>query len=914
MSVVSVEARSFILALFIRDDGERFLLGDNGYDFIDSQLHFTANAIENDEVQKQGTDGVLVAGQVRRASVQTFDGYIGDATTPKSKIEQMRRDFFAFFAKGHHFRVIYVDCNRSAWQRKGGYLVDAPEVKELWQIHPEYHVGLNFEDVNYYEYDENAEGEEILANVLSVPISSEIEGGLEWDEDGAISVLPYGDSKTATGNPISIADAVEAPLADFQLKGETSQQTYSGKNLINLTGVTSPSGVTGTITDGSTIKVTGTTGTNVNNNTVANLSSTIPAGTYTFTIDHAASHVINFTVNNSDGNVAFRLAPGETSVTKTLTSASTAGQVFWGLLANTTYNETFKLQLVAGSTPDYNYEPYVGGIASPNPDYPQAVQTVTGENVVKICGKNLWGAEEHGSINENTGEDVWNADRWRTVGYIPVKSNTAYTLSSNASVGIWYIFYFYDSGKNFISSAAVYGGSPTRTTPANCEFMRCVVGDTASTKTTERQLELGSTATAYEPYQGQSYEVNLGKNLFDEASVMRGYEMNGTTGEIVESANWWVSDIIPVKPNAPYTSSGWDNGNTNKYWYRSDNSYIGRTTEATVTSPSDAAYMRVNGRLTQLGKTIMVELGSQATSYAAYFEPIELCKIGDYQDSIYKSGGKWYVHKEVGEYTFTGDESPSVDTASTNTTRCLINNCLPADAPAQPQATGTGKSNYFEYRTNWSDDVAGIYANNRAIVFRGAKTTIGTTQNAVKTWLASTNPMYYYALATPTDTEITNEALVAQLEAILSQGYTYAGTNNIATITPNEQGELEVEYYSAYQDGGYVWEEGGSGGPTTVVNESISAVYPVWTIYGPAQNPILENTTNNTSIEYVGMVADGQTLVIDMGAQTASLDGLNVLSALTGDFIQLEAGTNILLYSASNDAPSSEIGWSEIVG
>lgn len=715
MSVVSVRARSFILALFIRDDGERFLLGDNGFDFKDSQLHFSANTIENDEVAKQGVDGVMLAGQVRRASVQSFDGYVGDGSTLKEEVEQMRRDFIAFFAKGHHFRVIYIDCNRNAWQRKGGYLVDAPEVKELWQIHPEYHVGLNFEDVNYYEYDENAEGEEILSNIISVPISSDVEGGLVWDENGAVSEpeeIGYDtETATASGTNISIADAVEAPLSDFKLKGNTSQN------------------------------------------------------------------------------------------------------------------------------------------GTPTPDAPVAVQTVTGENVVKITGKNLIdqslieSSTFHGLTISATPEKisvsgttdtsypawVFYADGtvsrtqwWPTASTVNTTkgqfcNETPHTLSINvggASVGYQKIAYFVGymdgtwSGNKFIPEGAT---SVKITTEKAVNFIAFGFrgGSETFNNTLQLQLELGSTATAYEPYQGQSYPISLGS--------------------------------------------------------------------------------------------------------------IELCKIGDYQDYIYKDGTDWKIHKAVGKYTFTGNESPSVDTASTNTTRCLINNCLPADAPSQSQATGTGKSNYFEYRTNWSADVAGIYSNNRAIVFRGAKTTIGTTQAAVKTWIASTMPMYYYALATPTDTEITNEALIAQLEAIL-QGHTYAGTNNITTVIAagNEQGELEITYYTKYDakvvGGGYVWEAGGSGGPTIVTNESISAVSPVWTVFGPALNPMLENTTTGEQIQYVDMISEGQTLVVDMGEQTASLDGLNVISNIVGEYLTLAPGSNTLLFSADSDAPASEIGWSEIVG
>lgn len=560
MSVVSVQPKDFILALFIRDDGERFLLGDNGYDFMDSQLHFAANTIENDEVEKQGADGTMLAGQVRRASVQTFDGYVGDATTPKEEIEQMRRAFIAFFLKGHHYRVIYVDCARNAWQRKGGYLVDAPEVKELFQVHPEYHVGLNFEDVNYYSYDENAEGDEITANLVQVAISSAVEGGLVWDEDGAVSedatVVYDGDTATASGTSVTILDAVEAPISDFKLKGETSQN------------------------------------------------------------------------------------------------------------------------------------------GTPTPDAPVAVQTVTGENVVKISD---------GQGNE------------------------------------------------------------------------------------------------------QSYTIDLGS--------------------------------------------------------------------------------------------------------------IELCKIGDYQDYIYKSDGKWYVHKEVGKENWISELDYST---------YVSGGVLRFFREMSPQAVhNTGRSSnfktqYFHYMAS-GDAVGGALLYNRQLQVMFSTDT-STTVEQFKTWLDSHPMSVYYPLATPTDTEITNAALIAQLEAILSQGYTYAGTNNITTVISagNEQGELEVGYYTRYEfeitAGGYEWEQGGSGGPTTVMNESIDNVYPIWTITGPITNPVLENTTTGEQIEYVGTIGDGQTLVIDMGAQTALLDGLNVVANIVGEFLSLAPGSNTLIYSVDSGDKASEIGWSEIVG
>lgn len=186
--ITGVSPKGFILALFIREDGERFLLGDGGYVFKESQLMFEANNMVNDLVELQGRDGVKIVGQVRRAGIQSFDGYVGDGSSTKTEIETMRRAFINFFQKDFRYTVVYVFCDGKAVQRRRGYIVDAPEAKELYQIHPEYHIALSFEDVNYYTYDENTSGEEIPANIVDVPLSTSQTGGLVWDNIGAVVV------------------------------------------------------------------------------------------------------------------------------------------------------------------------------------------------------------------------------------------------------------------------------------------------------------------------------------------------------------------------------------------------------------------------------------------------------------------------------------------------------------------------------------------------------------------------------------------------------------------------------------------------------------------------------------------------------------------------------------------------------
>lgn len=187
MNINELPQKCFIMALFIRDDGERFLLGSGAYEFKEGLQHFQPNTMANDVVEAQGTDGYLLAGQVRRPEAQSFDGYIGTATTLKAEVEAYRRDFFRFFAQNHLYQVVYVMPNKSAIQRRRGFIVDAPSVPEMWQIYPEYHVALNFEDVNYYEYRESADGSEEFGNSVNIGAAGHGEvGGLVWDELGVV--------------------------------------------------------------------------------------------------------------------------------------------------------------------------------------------------------------------------------------------------------------------------------------------------------------------------------------------------------------------------------------------------------------------------------------------------------------------------------------------------------------------------------------------------------------------------------------------------------------------------------------------------------------------------------------------------------------------------------------------------------
>lgn len=212
MILNDITTKPWILAMFVREDGERFLLGDGGYEFTNKQNHFAGNNIKNDIVEMQGSDGVLLAGQVRRASNQSFVGYIGDGSTSAANVEKLRQAFFGFFQTGFFYKVVYIFCDGSAVKRQRGFLVEAPEVKELFSVAPEYKVALNFEDVNYYSYSEDDEGNEISPVVVQFEL-------MPAQASEEVAVLNRNTSPTVfeiTVKTLTVSDGLNIYLGDME--------------------------------------------------------------------------------------------------------------------------------------------------------------------------------------------------------------------------------------------------------------------------------------------------------------------------------------------------------------------------------------------------------------------------------------------------------------------------------------------------------------------------------------------------------------------------------------------------------------------------------------------------------------------------------------------------------------------------
>ena len=138
------------------------------------------------------------------------------------------------------------------------------------------------------------------------------------------------------------------------------------------------------------------------------------------------------------------------------------------------------------------------------------IQGWTGCNVVR-CGKNLINPSEcvvpayidpdRNIIQSQT------ANGWLITGYISVKAGLTYTLTGsdvtvpNPAAQIC----FYDLGKNIVNQIPAGTTNLSFTVPTGCAFVRLSIKQTDPNLC---QLELGSTATTYEPYQGNTYPIS----------------------------------------------------------------------------------------------------------------------------------------------------------------------------------------------------------------------------------------------------------------------------------------------------------------------------------------------------------------------------------------------------------------------
>ena len=345
-------------------------------------------------------------------------------------------------------------------------------------------------------------------------------------KDGKISKF-YASSQGDTNLP----DSDNGRIVDLKLYGKSEQKQYSGKNLFPpVTYSGNVSNLQIDAADGA-VHLKGTPNDQVNSAIIGAWSAssptifTLPAGTYTLsgfgewlsTPRLNLVYVENGELTSLSGNK-----------TVTFDKETNFIAVFVYANANAALDITFKPMIEKGSTATA-YEPYVGGIPSPNPEYPQEIKSVV-KPVVKVTGKNLVGKLLPGVIAWDSGNYRNTEVGYACTGFIPVKPGEIYTIS-NGTGGAerWY----YSSDKKPVNHMPA-GANITVTIPDGIAYMRvsCYVDNKY-----KFQIEKGSTATAYEPYTEQTATLPYTLNAIPVTSG----------GNVTIDGQQYIADYVDVE-------------------------------------------------------------------------------------------------------------------------------------------------------------------------------------------------------------------------------------------------------------------------------------------------------------------------------------------------------------------------------
>ena len=330
---------------------------------------------------------------------------------------------------------------------------------------------------------------------------------LEIENERIKSTLP---TTTGTGENITLDKTAEMEFVQAPLpRGNSEQVQLSGKNLFPMINQDfTVNNVRYYVQDGS-LYLDGTSSgeTSVSNSNFKNkFSFILNAGTY------------YFSKKNTSIPIYLRKYSDDTDILQNAGSftLNEETKVYIGFyIYNKTFNNnSYDIQIETGSTAT-SYEPYCGGIASPNPSYPQSISNVTGDVEVLLQNKNIATEIVQGNIDTATGEIINNpnAKYGITPNYIEInQTNIAvqYQLTNSTSYQI--VIYKYDENKNFLGFNNKSSNSNVFTVDSNVKYIRVRLQTPEANVSSvyNVQIEQNTTATSYVAHAQQTFTFPLG--------------------------------------------------------------------------------------------------------------------------------------------------------------------------------------------------------------------------------------------------------------------------------------------------------------------------------------------------------------------------------------------------------------------
>ena len=625
---------------------------------------------------------------------------------------------------------------------------------------------------------------------------------------------------TKEGSHIHIDDAAEYPLIQFEIEGESEQETRSGKNILKSvnTTVRETFGITFTPNADGSITINGTATDNAYFTVNGNYSDgskhvyfTLEKGqTYTSYLGNNNVSGVRMATRTETQNLPF-LNTGygsELGVNTYTGETDTQAYAFVEVRSGTTLNNftVYPMILKGEYTLDTigEFEKY--GV-SPSPDYPSEIESVGYEN--------LWDEQwELGTIDANTGSMVSTSVRIRSKNYINVYENTTYRMvRPDEAQNI--LIVFFDSNKSYIKSVYTYQDNDIFTTPINCTYM-LISPDSTYGVTYNNNIAIikGKQQRKYIPHGKHAVDITTtGENLFDEDKYF----------SMLTNDN----GVYTGKSSLPYASYSKSRGGLG-LTFKSNTSYAisfnaKNTSSGTNTFAIGIVYdddtieqLQVIGSawktykiVTGVSKSIsmiyftyynneefsiknfMINEGQTYKTYQKYIgsettillnKPLRSLPNG-VKDIAYIKNNKLYADRYVGSVVLDGSETWNVH--SSTTTRTVFYTTLSEEMEAYTLAgvVPNLKSSHFIPVTNAKTWTNGDISRSVGTNYIFLTMVTGYTVDTFKNWLSTHNTQVDYVLAEPYTEEIGEVDVPRTLQ----------GINNITT-TDNLSPMMSIEY------------------------------------------------------------------------------------------------------------------------
>lgn len=472
-------------------------------------------------------------------------------------------------------------------------------------------------------------------------------------------------------------------VVKFSLDGKTEQNSYTGKNILDYVSnlKASSDGLTSVINDDGSITTSGKPSSNYRTilNSINIIDFLEDGETYTFSQSKANNKLyMQMNAKKKDGTYSYYSLNDSTkskqeiivnkSIYETYTLNIQTGLTSdWG---DSSLTITNKYMLCKGTdTATTSFEPYVGGQASPNPDYPQEIKNIKGVENIWFGGESTTNngitfTKNNDGSYDITGTAIASADCINLVNIAnaKLKNGINYNLSinklTNEKVSILTEAYIENWDSHVIGpliTSTTLSTNKIINIKDNITRVRYVIrvekGQTVNIKGLKIQLEEGTVVHDFVP-NGSNYLklVDRTENLIGLDNKQ--YRVNLKKGDKILAVN-----------------NGTTNLNLNLYTNygdtaRNDFFTIAANSQRSIVIANDSRAIAWGGTLNNIAWVVK---GDKFIPYEPYksqtinidLKDNELCsdKEQTLKDELVIENGRAKINKKFGEYIFTGNET-----------------------------------------------------------------------------------------------------------------------------------------------------------------------------------------------------------------------------------------------------------------